>query len=170
MRLTEAEYLVLVERMAKNRRRPEDLPQPPPPETAGLSIHPPPGTAEADYRECAMAGRPVSTMEAKLNKTERAYLAWARTLNPWKIYIQSWTFLLGWDDRYTPDFIIWDSQGYRAIDTKAAYWNKRGKKTYLAKEDSVEKIKRFATDHPGIPTFIAWQDPPGVWQHKLIKP
>lgn len=100
-----------------------------------------------------------TTDEAKLNKTEKAYLEWLQgQQNTW-IGVQCITLKIGHDCRYTPDFWALDRDGLRAIDTKGAHtW-----------EDSLIKIRVVARIFPFIRFLIAKRDGE-VWEHTEIKP
>lgn len=80
------------------------------------------GNATAEImREAAKLGIQPSTDEEKLNKTEKAYLAWIRNQQPLFIGIQCITLKLGADTRYTPDFAIVDAHGMRLVDVKGVW-------------------------------------------------
>ena len=97
--------------------------------------------------------------EAKLNKTERRYLATLRT-NPnvkW-IGIQSLTFKLGDDLRFTPDFCYLIDGKLICVDTKGGF----------IREDSTIKIKVAARMFPWAEFVVEqWKD--NAWQTKEIK-
>lgn len=114
-------------------------------------------TIEA-MRSNVLLGIQPTTDEAKLNKLETRYLKWLRSLQPMWLGIQCWTFKLGHDLRYTPDFIALDKDGLRAIDTK-------GKHTW---EDSIVKMKCCARLYPFI-RFVIAKENGLVWSHKEIK-
>lgn len=108
-------------------------------------------------------GRPCfdvaqSKDESKLNKTERRYLATLRA-NPnvkW-IGIQSLTFKLGDDLRFTPDFCYLLDGKLICVDTKGGF----------IREDSAIKIKVAARMFPWA-EFVVEQWSGGVWLSKKI--
>lgn len=106
-----------------------------------------------------------STDEERLNKNEKAYLAWLRTQNDYWIGIQNITLKLGFDLRYTPDFAALDGEGMRLIDCKGV--KKDG--TILCWEDSKIKMKVAARVFPMFRFVIAYKDK-GIWHHADIKP
>jgi hypothetical protein len=107
----------------------------------------------------------ISTDEAKLNKNERAYLAWLRTQNDMWIGIQNITLKMGHDVRYTSDFWAMDSSGLRAIDCKGV--KKDG--SLLCWEDSKIKMRVAARMFPMFRFLIAYKEG-GIWHHIEIKP
>jgi hypothetical protein len=107
----------------------------------------------------------ISTDEAKLNKNERAYLAWLRTQNDMWIGIQNITIKLAYDTRFTADFWALDASGMRAIDCKGV--KKDG--SLLIWEDSKIKMKVAARLFPMFRFLIAYKEG-GVWIHREVKP
>jgi len=135
------------------------------------SFHPiphlPPATDNTEViRKSIRLGIQPSTDEQKLNKTERTYLAWLRTLNDLWIGIQCVTLKIGDDCRYTPDFAALDGEGLRFIDTKATN-RKTGKP--LCQDDALVKMRVAARLFPWARFLIAHPLPSG-WQHIEIKP
>jgi hypothetical protein len=67
----------------------------------------------------------LTTDEKKLNKTERAFLAYLRAQGR-EVGIQNITIKLGWDLRYTPDFMtlengrvtFWETKGWMRDDAR----------------------------------------------------
>ena len=119
---------------------------------------PPPVVAAPD-RTAMRLGIQPSTDEAKLNKTETAYLGWLRALGDDWIGIQCLTIKLGADCRYTPDFWAIDKEGMRAIDVKGGHtW-----------EDSLIKLRVAARLYPMFRFLIARKDGAG-WKHTAILP
>lgn len=105
-----------------------------------------------------LTNRPT-TDEAKLNKNERDYLAWLRTMKDQWIGIQCLTFKLAHDCRYTPDFFALDDTGLRAIDCKGGHtW-----------EDSLIKARVAARLFPWCRFIIAKKNG-HVWEHTEIRP
>ena len=65
--------------------------------------------------------------EDRLNKTERAFLAYLKTQDYRTIHVQEITLKLGWDTRYTPDFAtidaenrvtLWEVKGFMRDDAR----------------------------------------------------
>jgi hypothetical protein len=105
-----------------------------------------------------LSTRPT-TDEANLNKTERDYLTWLRTMKDQWIGIQCLTFKLAHDCRYTPDFFALDDTGLRAIDCKGGHtW-----------EDSLIKARVAARLFPWCRFIIAKKNR-HVWEHTEIRP
>lgn len=101
-----------------------------------------------------------STDEAKLNKTERDYLAYLRGEgNPlaW-IGIQNITFKLAHDTRFTPDFTVIEQGNMRCIDVKG-----------FQREDALIKIKVAARLFPFAKFIIVKRDK-GGWDHREVTP
>jgi hypothetical protein len=92
---------------------------------------------EHDHIEALTAARKPrpTTDEDKLNKLERAFLAYLRAINPPYIGIQNVTLKLAHDCRFTPDFTYVDQSGLLwFVDVKGPHqW-----------EDSLIKIKTAA--------------------------
>ena len=119
-------------------------------------------------RVAAAAGfRPNGAVD-NLNKTERAYLAYLETLGDLWFGVQCWTFILAHDCRYTPDFLALDTNGLRAIDTKATIW-KKGDPKPLFKEDSQIKMRMAARLYPFVRWVAAFRAG-DVWHHQEFKP
>ena len=109
------------------------------------------------------ASRPVrpllSTDEAKLNKTERAFLNWVRTLPHTWIGVQSITLKLADDCRYTPDVVaVWTTGTITFYEVKG-FW----------RDDARVKIKVAARMFLWA-KFIAVQRIKGEWKFEEIKP
>lgn len=117
-------------------------------------------------RTALKLGIQPSTDESKLNKTETAYLAWLRALGDDWIGIQSITFKIGADLRFTPDFLAINKEGLRAIDVKG-FWKSTGKPHI--EDDALVKIKVCGRLFPWCRFLIAWRDG-AIWQHREIKP
>lgn len=100
----------------------------------------------------------VSTDEEKLNKTERAFLAWLRASHTQWIGIQAITLKLGHDCRYTPDFASTDLYGL-------VFWEVKG----FWRDDARVKIKVAARMYPWA-RFSAVQRVKGAWKFETIKP
>lgn len=111
-----------------------------------------------------LTSRPT-TDEAKLNKNERDYLAWLRTMKDQWIGIQCLTFKLAHDCRYSPDFFALDRDGLRAVDCKGV----RKDGNLLIWEDSLIKARVAARLYPWCRFIIAHKDG-GIWIHEEIKP
>lgn len=105
--------------------------------------------------------------EEKLNKTEREYLEWLRTLGDARIWVQAITLEIGHKCTYKADFAAMDHTGMRFIDTKAS-WNKG--KTPHVEDDAMCKIKVCARLYAPMRFLIAWKGRNGTWQHKEVMP
>ena len=102
-----------------------------------------------------------STDEEKLNKTEKAYLAYLRGPGndlTW-IGIQNITFKLAHDTRFTPDFTVIDQGNMRCIDVKG-----------FQREDALIKIKVAARLFPFTKFIIVKRDKGGSWHHQEVTP
>jgi hypothetical protein len=110
-------------------------------------------------RDNVAKGIRPTTDEAKLNQTEKRYLVWLEKQRNLWIGVQSITFKLGHDCRYTPDFVVLDECGLRCIDTKGGHiW-----------EDALIKMRLAARLFPWV-RFVIAQDNGEVFNHKDIKP
>jgi hypothetical protein len=100
-----------------------------------------------------------STDEAKLNKTEKLFLARLRMLDyPW-IGVQSITLKLGDDCRYTPDFSVIDQNGHFIIyETKGHM-----------RDDAKVKLQVAARDFPMF-KFIVVKLVNNQWEETPVKP
>ncbi len=105
--------------------------------------------------------------EDGLNKTERAYLGWLRTLSDSRIWVQSIGLRLSKKCYYYPDFAAFDPNGFRFIDTKGS-WDK-GLTPHVT-DDSLIKIKWAAQIYSPCRFLIAWKAEDGTWKHKEICP
>lgn len=100
-----------------------------------------------------------TTDEEKLNKTEKAYLAYLRGLNPQWLGIQNVTLKLADDTRYTPDFVAIDNCGiFHAREVKGFF-----------RDDAKVKIKVAARQFTWIRFTLAFKDGNG-WRHEEVKP
>lgn len=101
----------------------------------------------------------LSTDEEKLNKTERAFLAWLRGPGNWYwIGVQNVTLKLADDCRYTPDFCALKSGPVTFFEVKG-FW----------RDDARVKIKVAARMFVWA-KFIAVQRVKGEWRFEEIKP
>lgn len=99
-----------------------------------------------------------STDEAKLNKTEKAYLNHLRSRGlPW-IGVQSITLKLADDCRYTPDFTYIHDGKFHAHEVKGFF-----------RDDAKVKIKVAARKFPWIVFTLVFKHKSG-WEWKLVKP
>ena len=99
-----------------------------------------------------------STDEAKLNKTERAYLGYLRALgHPW-IGIQNITLKLADDCRYTPDLSTLDVGGF-------TFWEVKGH----MRDDAKVKLQVAARLFPWAKFVIVKAAGTG-WEHIEVKP
>ena len=100
----------------------------------------------------------ASTDEAKLNKTERAFLSYLRLRQTANISIQAITLKLADDCRYTPDF-------FSVEGGLPTFWEVKG----FWRDDARVKIKvaarLFLWAH-----FVAVQRIKGEWKYEEIKP
>src|SRR5262249_22037875 len=99
--------------------------------------------------------------EAKLNKTEKAYLAHARAsrLYSW-IGVQNVTLKLGDDCRFTPDFALITAQTgqFYFVDVKG-----------FQRDDALVKIKTAARMFPWA-TFLIVKKDKTSWKQTTISP
>ncbi len=132
------------------------------PVTAGATIAPP-----AAVQRPEMPSEPLktdfkaspSTDEAKLNKTERAYLAYLRRLGVPSLGIQNVTLKLADDCRLTVDFNYIDENGrWTFVDVKG-----------FQREDALIKMKVAARLFPILRFVIVKKDGTG-WDAKEVKP
>ena len=109
--------------------------------------------------EPAMTVQPT-TDEARLNKTERAYLARLRGLGcyPW-VGVQCITLKLGDDCRYTPDFWVLDPDGNLGAREVKGFF----------RDDAKVKIKVAARLYPWIKFVVVKKDKLG-WNESEVKP
>lgn len=159
MGITSEQFEEMKRRVARSTgRNPVDLPAPvvPKPMTGGMpmvDIDP-----AAPVIEAAITVQP-SADEVKLNKTEKAYLAYLRGLNPIWLGIQNVTLKLGDDCRYTPDFFAIDNLGVLHAREVKGFW----------RDDAKVKIKVAARMFPFIRFTVAVKTKAG-WEHTQIKP
>lgn len=100
-----------------------------------------------------------TTDESKLNKTERAYLAFLLRLDDVWVGVQNLTFKLANDCRFTPDFSAIDARGkMRCIDVKG-----------FQREDALIKIKVAARMFPFVLFVIVKKNGTG-WDHQEVMP
>lgn len=101
----------------------------------------------------------ISTDEAKLNKTERAWLEHMRlSLPTFHIGIQNVTLKIGDDCRYTPDFLC-VGEGCIVFYEVKGFW----------RDDARVKIKVAARMFPWA-RFVAVQRDGKGWKQEIIKP
>jgi hypothetical protein len=103
--------------------------------------------------------------EQKLNKTEAAYAQYlelqksAGTIRWWGF--EAMTIKLGFDCRFTPDFLVMLEDGSLELhDTKAG---KNGKPR--AEDDAIVKARVTGATFP-IPIFFLWREKNGEWNRK----
>lgn len=113
---------------------------------------------DAGVKKSEMTIKPT-TDEAKLNKTERAYMQYISLLGYVWIGVQNITLKLGNDTRFTPDFSTIDADGnLRFIDVKG-----------FQREDALIKIKVAARLFPFAEFVIVKKNKSG-WDHNYVKP
>lgn len=101
----------------------------------------------------------ISADEAKLNKTERAYLAFIRCLGFAWIGVQNVTLKLADDTRYTCDFFVIDKNGHaQGREVKGFF-----------RDDAKVKIKVAARLFPWIEFQVVRKSKNG-WEHQTVKP
>lgn len=101
----------------------------------------------------------INSDEAKLNKTERAYLAFIRCIGFAWIGVQNVTLKLGNDCRYTPDFFVINQQGHaQAREVKG-----------FMRDDALVKLKVAARLFPWIEFQVVRKTKNG-WEHQTVKP
>lgn len=99
-----------------------------------------------------------SKHEENLNKTERAYLDELRSNSDClAIHIQAITLVLGYDCRYTPDFITIDRNGACKAHEVKGFW----------RDDARVKIKVAARTYRWI-SFVAIQKKKSEWYYEEI--
>lgn len=98
-----------------------------------------------------------SNDEAKLNKTERAWLLELRIRNPKFLGIQAMTFKLGDDCRYTPDFIEISQED------KFIAWEVKG----FMRDDALVKLKVAARMFPFLDFYVVKRIK-GAWETKKV--
>lgn len=96
--------------------------------------------------------------EARLNKLERAYLAYLRGLNPDWIGVQNIALKLADDTRYTPDF-------WCLLNGKLSAREVKG----FMRDDARVKLMVAARQFPWI-NFILVTGKAGAWVHTEVKP
>lgn len=100
-----------------------------------------------------------TTDEAKLNRTEKAYLEHLRADGARELQVQSITFKLGDDCRFTPDFTYIDAAGkFVAVDVKG-----------FQREDALVKIKTAARRFTWV-QFVVVKKDKDSWQIIAVKP
>jgi len=104
-----------------------------------------------------MSSHPSKT-EEKLNKTERAFLDYARFLHR-EVGVQRITFKIGDDCRFTPDFDYRDREGnWVFVDVKG-----------FQREDALVKIKTTARMFPFLRFYIVKRLGSG-WEFRHVSP
>lgn len=104
--------------------------------------------------------------EDGLNKTERRYLAWVRTLGDVRIWVQAIGLRLGKKAFYYPDVAALDKNGFRFIDIKALY---SGQTQPHVEDDALVKLKWASQLYAPCVFLIAWEDPETKnWKHRQI--
>lgn len=136
--ITQLQLAEILARMERNRKREAPAPEP---------------AIEPDFTVSK------STDEARLNKTERAYLALLRSFPYEWIGIQNITLKLADDLRFTPDFSFIHKGRFTLVDVKGGY----------VREDAFIKIKTAARLFPWA-TFLIVKRVEGGWDHQEIKP
>ena len=82
-----------------------------------------PATRRTYEMNPATARPSISTDEAKLNKTERAFHEWLKRQGFLWIGVQNMTIKLAFDTRYTPDFVSYDGIEGTA---RVTFWEVKG--------------------------------------------
>lgn len=140
MRMTEAEYQAALARLAAGKRAAaEPVPVPAP---TVFSVQP-------------------TTDEARLNKTERGWLAVLRP-DPQTVWvgIQNMTLKLADDTRYTPDFFSLNREG------RLFAWEVKG----FFRDDAKVKIKVAARAFPWIRFVLVRREKGGAWKTEDVNP
>ena len=99
-----------------------------------------------------------TTDEIKLNKTERAWLEVIRGRSYREIFIQSWTWKLGDNCRYTPDFVVLDGGQLVAFETKG-----------FMRDDALVKLK-VAARMLRFVRFVVVKREGNQWIETQVKP
>ena len=135
-------------------------------EAAAQIYRPAPAQAHTtECRECvagvkAAARLLPTTDEARLNGTERAYLAELRRMGLAFVGVQCVTFKLADDCRYSPDFLTVNRDGLlTAIEVKG-FW----------RDDARVKVKVAARLFPFIAFVAVRKSAGGAWNYEEIKP
>jgi hypothetical protein len=110
-----------------------------------------PASAESEKKTASLG---MSTDEARLNKTERAFLTHLRITKQCAIHIQDMTLKLGHDCRYTPDFVTFDP---------LTAWEVKG----FMRDDAAVKLRVAARMFPCI-KFVLVTKQNGAWIYKDI--
>lgn len=141
-----------------------------------VPLYPPlPTVSEIDalFREPACRADVMiakATQEEKLNKTERAYLAYLRRLyKEEQIGIQKHRLVLANGCTFTPDFCIAPDENGRVVfyDTKARW---KGKDNPHVEDDALVKIKCAANEFRWALFRLTWKNKAGQWEQRDIKP
>lgn len=123
-----------------------------------VGVEPPPPAKEIIAAACPAPMEIRHTNdEAKLNKTEYAYLLHLRAQHGW-VGVQCFTLKLADDCRYSPDLWTHDRVGFTAWEIKG-FW----------RDDAKVKIKVAARLYPMI-RFVVVQKVKGQWEHTPVKP
>lgn len=93
----------------------------------------------------------------KLNKLERAYLAYLQGLKPSWLGVQNVTLVIGHDTRYTPDFIVILNGKLSAREVKG-----------FMRDDARVKLMVVARQFPWI-NFVLVTGKAGEWVHTDVK-
>jgi hypothetical protein len=107
----------------------------------------------------ATADIKASTDEQKLNKTERLYLQYLKSVGVQWIGVQAVTLKLGDDCRYTPDFVVIDASSLITAHEVKGFW----------RDDARVKIKVAARSFPWM-AFVAAQKSKTGWNIERINP
>jgi hypothetical protein len=116
------------------------------------------GKSEAT-RQFLQVPKAVSTDEAKLNKTEQAYLNYIRCLGFTWIGVQNVTLKLAHDTRYTVDFVTVDKNGVTDMREVKGFF----------RDDAKVKIKVAARMFPWL-RFLVVRKTKNGWEHEEVKP
>lgn len=104
--------------------------------------------------------------EGRLNKTERRYVDWIKTLDDVRIWVQAIGLRLGKKAFYYPDVAALDKNGFRFIDVKAVY---KGQTEPHIEDDALVKMKWAAQLYAPCRFLVAWEDPgTKTWKHRQI--
>jgi hypothetical protein len=109
------------------------------------------------------------TLEQKLNKTERAFLAYLRCLyKEEQIGIQRHRLVLANGCTFTPDFCVAPDENGRVVfyDTKARW---KGQDNPHVEDDALVKIKCAANEFRWAVFRLTWKDKSGQWLNREVK-
>lgn len=126
-------------------------------------------------RATATSGMRRRRVAGDMNKTEARYAREVLDLlvergDVLKYWFEEWTFKLGPDLRYTPDFVVLFADGSLEVREVKARDKRTGK--YRAEDDARVKMKVFADTMP-LAMGVVWPGPRGSeqsWELTILSP